>query len=72
MKQEYNKNPIYRVLYLFIGFYRFVGTANADIIDVNARMKLAKSSIQEQEVKLKLRIVKEYNKIKEIVILNVE
>lgn len=26
MKQEYNKNPIYRVLYLFIGFYRFVGT----------------------------------------------
>ncbi|EHD2482951.1 hypothetical protein JRQ01_000294 [Campylobacter jejuni] len=45
---------------------------NADIIDVNARMKLAKSSIQEQEVKLKLRIVKEYNKIKEIVILNVE
>lgn len=27
MKQEYNKNPIYRVLYLFIGFYRFVGTA---------------------------------------------
>ncbi|WP_171824250.1 hypothetical protein [Campylobacter jejuni] len=46
--------------------------ANADIIDVNARMKLAKSSIQEQEVKLKLRIVKEYNKIKEIVILNVE
>ncbi|EGQ0279052.1 hypothetical protein I1912_001807 [Campylobacter coli] len=28
MKQEYNKNPIYRVLYLFIGFYRFVGTDN--------------------------------------------
>ncbi|EDO9953624.1 hypothetical protein GJ990_08560 [Campylobacter jejuni] len=27
MKQEYNKNPIYRVLYLFIGFYRFVRTA---------------------------------------------
>ena len=26
MKQEYNKNPIYRVLYLFIGFYRFVRT----------------------------------------------
>ncbi|EAJ8969840.1 hypothetical protein ERK04_04045 [Campylobacter jejuni] len=46
--------------------------ANAGIIDVNARMKLAKSSIQEQEAKLKLRIVKEYNKIKEIVILNVE
>lgn len=46
--------------------------ANADIIDVNARMKLAKSSIQEQETKLKLRIIKEYNKIKEIVILNVE
>ncbi|MBK1999933.1 hypothetical protein JG678_00530 [Campylobacter sp. 2018MI35] len=46
--------------------------ANADIIDVNARMKLAKASIQEQEVKLKLRIVKEYNKTKEIIILNVE
>lgn len=46
--------------------------ANAGIIDVNTRMKLAKSSIQEQEAKLKLRIVKEYNKIKEIVILNVE
>ncbi|EAI2684880.1 hypothetical protein KBJ10_09045 [Campylobacter jejuni] len=30
MKQEYNKNPIYRVLYLFIGFYRFVGTGNTD------------------------------------------
>ena len=27
LKQEYNKNPIYRVLYLFIGFYRFVRTA---------------------------------------------
>ena len=26
LKQEYNKNPIYRVLYLFIGFYRFVRT----------------------------------------------
>ncbi|HEB7529574.1 TPA: FAD-dependent oxidoreductase [Campylobacter coli] len=26
MRQEYNKNPIYRVLYLFIGFYRFVRT----------------------------------------------
>ncbi|HEF1154066.1 hypothetical protein [Campylobacter lari] len=46
--------------------------ADADIIDVNAKMKLAKASIQEQEAKLKLRIVKEYNKIKEIVILNVE
>ncbi|EGO9817372.1 hypothetical protein IU839_001268 [Campylobacter coli] len=31
-----------------------------------------KIDMQEQEVKLKLRIVKEYNKIKEIVILNVE
>ncbi|ELE3014304.1 hypothetical protein RMD03_001834 [Campylobacter coli] len=30
MKQEYNKNPIYRVLYLFIGFYRFVGTLTFD------------------------------------------
>lgn len=29
MKQEYNKNPIYRVLYLFIGFYRFVRTVSA-------------------------------------------
>nr|WP_254410088.1 hypothetical protein [Campylobacter coli] len=28
MRQEYNKNPIYRVLYLFIGFYRFVRTDN--------------------------------------------
>ncbi|WP_236848462.1 hypothetical protein [Campylobacter devanensis] len=28
MRQEYNKNPIYRVLYLFIGFYRFVRTPN--------------------------------------------
>lgn len=26
LRQEYNKNPIYRVLYLFIGFYRFVRT----------------------------------------------
>ena len=44
--------------------------ANADIIDVDTRMKLAKASIEEREIKLKLRIVKEYNKIKEIVILN--
>ncbi|HHW4201301.1 TPA: enterochelin ABC transporter permease CeuB [Campylobacter coli] len=26
MRQEYNRNLIYRFLYLFIGFYRFVGT----------------------------------------------
>ena len=28
MKQEYNRNLIYRFLYLFIGFYRFVGTVD--------------------------------------------
>ena len=27
MRQEYNRNLIYRFLYPFIGFYRFVGTA---------------------------------------------
>lgn len=32
MKQEYNKNPIYRVLYLFIGFYRFVGTVSGGLV----------------------------------------
>ncbi|PSM52778.1 hypothetical protein CBLAS_0906 [Campylobacter blaseri] len=46
--------------------------ANADIIDVRARMALAKASIEEREVSLKLRVVKEYNKIKEVVILSVE
>ena len=32
MKQEYNRNLIYRFLYLFIGFYRFVGTAKIESI----------------------------------------
>ena len=28
MRQEYNRNLIYRFLYPFIGFYRFVGTVD--------------------------------------------
>lgn len=34
LRQEYNKNPIYRVLYLFIGFYRFVRTREDLILAV--------------------------------------
>lgn len=30
MKQEYNRNLVYRFLYLFIGFYRFVGTVSKE------------------------------------------
>ncbi|MGI8066589.1 Di-/tripeptide transporter [Campylobacter jejuni] len=42
MRQEYNKNPIYRVLYLFIGFYRFVRTLGnfvAGLIGGNVNIK---------------------------------
>lgn len=43
LRQEYNKNPIYRVLYLFIGFYRFVRTVH----DFNFVMrKLGKNIIK--------------------------
>lgn len=46
--------------------------ANADMIDVEARMILAEASIQEKEVKLTLRIIKEYNNVvKDVFILSV-
>lgn len=43
----------------------------ANLIDAESRLKLATASINEREVKLSLRIVSEYDKIKEITILKV-
>lgn len=43
----------------------------ANLIDAESRLKLATASINEKEIKLSLRIVSEYDKIKEITILKV-
>ncbi|EEO9425101.1 phage tail protein [Campylobacter coli] len=49
MKQEYNKNPIYRVLYLFIGFYRFVGTVNLKSFKLSSKVILPSEEMQSLE-----------------------
>ncbi|MGJ9214315.1 hypothetical protein ACI2EW_07800, partial [Campylobacter coli] len=45
LRQEYNKNPIYRVLYLFIGFYRFVRTVDKFMSEMRAVGNLCGNSV---------------------------
>ncbi|MCI7076990.1 MAG: hypothetical protein MR931_06875, partial [Campylobacter sp.] len=51
MKQEYNKNPIYRVLYLFIGFYRFVRTEQPGEAVTAAMFQAMRDALAEQKQK---------------------
>ena len=50
MKQECSKNLVYRFLYLFIGFYRFVGTVKDTFDDFKSAFKKKDDNIKREPI----------------------